>query len=330
MRSPRAVGRQFRFSTRALPEHERLPAWGDVLARTVAKLDLEPVERSAFHSEATVCHLPALGVVAASSSPMQLSHTPDAGADDDLAFMAAPSCAWSIAQLGRRLELAAGDGVLLTNDAPWSMRLAADATFTALRLPRLALAPWVSDVNNVTARLIPAANLTLQLLVSYLASSLEIEALVAPELSELAVSHVHHLVAVAIGGARDAAAPTGQARPTGRTARAARLRAIKADILAHLGDRMLSLSAVAAREGISPVYIRKLFESQGTSFSQFVLGERLARAHRVLSDPRFADRSVGEVAMEAGFGDLSYFNRAFRRRYGAAPSTVRAAVRRGD
>jgi AraC-like DNA-binding protein len=32
--------------------------------------------------------------------------------------------------------------------------------------------------------------------------------------------------------------------------------------------------------------------------------------------------------MDAGFGDLSYFNRAFRRRYRAAPSDVRAA--KGD
>ena len=32
--------------------------------------------------------------------------------------------------------------------------------------------------------------------------------------------------------------------------------------------------------------------------------------------------------MEAGFGDLSYFNRAFRRRYGTTPSEVRAAVSR--
>jgi AraC-like DNA-binding protein len=328
MKAPRAVGRQFRFSTRALPERERLPAWGDVLARTVARLDLEPVERATFHAEATVCQLPTLGVVSAFSSAVHLRHAPEPIADDDLAFVAAPSCAWSIDQLGRRLKLAAGDGVLLTNDAPWSLRLAADATFTALRLPKLALSPWISDVSSVTARSIPAANLTLQLLVSYLASSLAIEALVVPELTDLTVAHVHHLVAVALGGARNAAAP-GKRRDTGRGARAARLRAIKADILAHLGDRTLSLRAVAMREGISPVYIRKLFETQGTSFSQFVLGERLARAHRLLSDSRFANRPIGAIAMEAGFGDLSYFNRAFRRRYGASPSDVRAAARGG-
>jgi len=34
------------------------------------------------------------------------------------------------------------------------------------------------------------------------------------------------------------------------------------------------------------------------------------------------------VAFDAGFGDLSYFNRVFRRRFGATPSDVRAAARR--
>ena len=50
---------------------------------------------------------------------------------------------------------------------------------------------------------------------------------------------------------------------------------------------------------------------RGASFSEFVLGERLARLHRVLSDPRMSARPIGAVAMEAGLGDLSYFNRAF-------------------
>jgi AraC-like DNA-binding protein len=90
-----------------------------------------------------------------------------------------------------------------------------------------------------------------------------------------------------------------------------------------------SLGTVAVRHGISPIYVRKLFEGQGSSFSEFVLGERLARVHRVLSDPRMSARPISAVAMEAGFGDLSYFNRAFRRRYGASPSDVRAAAR-GD
>ena len=115
-----------------------------------------------------------------------------------------------------------------------------------------------------------------------------------------------------------------------RGARAARLRAVKADVMANLGARGLSLAAVAARHNISPSYVRKLFEGEGTSFTDFVLNERLARAHRLLADPRHAGRTVGNIALEAGFGDLSYFNRAFRRRFGDTPSGIRAQASAGS
>jgi AraC-like DNA-binding protein len=48
----------------------------------------------------------------------------------------------------------------------------------------------------------------------------------------------------------------------------------------------------------------------------------------MLVDLRFGDRSISAVAYEAGFGDLSYFNRTFRRRYGATPSDVRHGATR--
>ena len=35
--------------------------------------------------------------------------------------------------------------------------------------------------------------------------------------------------------------------------------------------------------------------------------------------------AISTIAFEAGFGDLSYFNHAFRRRYGATPSDIRAS-----
>jgi AraC-like DNA-binding protein len=47
----------------------------------------------------------------------------------------------------------------------------------------------------------------------------------------------------------------------------------------------------------------------------------------MLVDPRYSDRSISAVAYEAGFGDLSYFNRTFRRRYGGTPSDIRHGAR---
>jgi AraC-like DNA-binding protein len=131
------------------------------------------------------------------------------------------------------------------------------------------------------------------------------------------------LVALALGASGDRAQVAAE-----RGQRAARLRTIKADIAANLGQPDLSVTTIAAHEGVSPRYVQLLFETEGTTFSEFVLWERLVRAHRMLTDPLYGGRTIAAVAFEAGFGDLSYFNRAFRRRYGASPSEVREGARR--
>ena len=85
------------------------------------------------------------------------------------------------------------------------------------------------------------------------------------------------------------------------------------------------------RQRVSPRYVQMLFEQEGTTFSQYVVGQRLVRAYRMLTSPLFADWSITSLAFDAGFGDLSYFNRAFRRCYGGTPSEIRAdAIRRKD
>lgn len=112
--------------------------------------------------------------------------------------------------------------------------------------------------------------------------------------------------------------------------RAARLRAIKTDIAKSIDGGRLSVNSIASRHRVTPRYVQMLFAAEGTTFTQFVLESRLACAYRMLADPRFANRRVATVAFDAGFGDLSYFNRCFRRRFGVAPSQVRTEARRNN
>ena len=146
-----------------------------------------------------------------------------------------------------------------------------------------------------------------------------------PDLQRLVVTHIHDLIAATVGATRDC-----WAIAEGRGIRAARLRAIMADVTANLGDCDLTVAAVARRQRVTPRYVHKLFEGQGLTFSAFVLGRRLSRAHRMLGDPRLGDRAISAVAFDVGFGDLSYFNRAFRRRYDATPSEIRQSAERSD
>jgi AraC-like DNA-binding protein len=48
---------------------------------------------------------------------------------------------------------------------------------------------------------------------------------------------------------------------------------------------------------------------------------------RILQSAEALKTSISEIAFDVGFGDLSYFNRTFRRRFGAAPRDVRASQR---
>jgi AraC-like DNA-binding protein len=109
----------------------------------------------------------------------------------------------------------------------------------------------------------------------------------------------------------------------GRGTRAARLCAIKSDILEHLGDSDLKATTVALRQRVTPRYVHMLFEGEGTTFSAFVLERRLDRVRRMLAGRQWANSSITAIAFAAGFGDLSYFNRTFRRRFGITPSEVR-------
>lgn len=111
---------------------------------------------------------------------------------------------------------------------------------------------------------------------------------------------------------------------------AARFEAIKTDVLARLGDGDLGLAEVAQRNRVSPRCVQMLFERTGTTFSEFLLDQRLVRAARLLRDPRHLARKVSDIAYLAGFNDVSYFHRAFRRRFGMTPSDMRHRIPRGD
>jgi AraC-like DNA-binding protein len=194
--------------------------------------------------------------------------------------------------------------------------------FVNFRFPFDKIAPMIADLDAAAMRPIPADTEALRLLVHYAGALKNEDMLATPEVQSLISSHLQDLAVLAIGATRDA-----ETIASHRGIPAARLRAIKADIVRNFADRDLSIDAVALRNGITPRYVSMLLESDATTFSEFVLAQRLRRAHQMLTDQRWSDRTVSSVAFDAGFGDLSYFNRAFRRRYGATPSDVRRKVR---
>ncbi|HXW29701.1 MAG TPA: helix-turn-helix transcriptional regulator [Xanthobacteraceae bacterium] len=110
--------------------------------------------------------------------------------------------------------------------------------------------------------------------------------------------------------------------------RAARLAAVLRAIESRSADPGLNAVAMAAALGVTPRYIHLLLEETGRSFTHHLLEWRLEHAAALLRDPRWRERRIADIAAEAGFTDLSHFSRAFRCRYGATPSEVRAEAMR--
>jgi AraC-like DNA-binding protein len=319
MRSEGLNFAQLRFSTSTLPMRARLPAWRE-FARQLVCVDIEPLSDQPFECEATLRALPELRVLSWASSASRLDRSSEAVArgGDTLGLVINRSGTMAALQRGQEVSLSMGDAALMLHSKPAAL-MQSQSRGVGLVLPRAALASLVPDIEDAAIRPVPHTNEALRLLMSYLKAVWENPALERPELQHLVTTHVRDLVAAIIGTGRDGAAIAEK-----RGVAAARLAAIKADIIRHAGHPALTLLAVAERQGVTPRTIQRLFESEGATFSAFVLGQRLARAQRMLADERCTAWTIGAIAFAAGFGDLSYFHRVFRRRYGATPSETRA------
>jgi AraC-like DNA-binding protein len=283
---------------------------------------LEPIPGYPLHVDLTKRTLPGLAVVSGTLLGLRQVVRPSgavANGEDDLLLGVNVRGSSTARQRDCDLTLGDADAFVATRDVSGiTVARPTPVRFVGCRVPRKAVAPLVGRIDDMPMRLVPSGTEALTLLISYARAIADAMPLATPELQRLAVTHMHDLIAATIGATRE-----GQMIAEGRGIAAARLRSIMADINANLGDGDLSAIDVAGRHRVTPRYVHRLFENEGLTFSSYVLGQRLARAHRVLTDPRLADRNISSIAFDVGFGDLSYFNRAFRRRYAATPTEIR-------
>jgi len=296
---------------------DRMAAIQHALSSRIWDFEFEPAPGRPFFGEGRIQSLPELALADVTTSEGRTKRAAHHRVDDQFLFNVCLSGSTTVSQCGREIVIDEGDAVLSMGAEIAAMQFTA-SRFLSFRIPAKAIAALVPDVADRAARRIARDTEALKLLTVYAGGLQNACSLATPALRQLAGTHVHDLIALALGTTHDA---TGLTQARGM--RAARLQAIKADI-ENEPAQDVSLAVLAARHRLPLRYVRRLFEEEGTTFTEFVLSRRLARAHRMLIRPRAAALKISIIAAEAGFNNLSYFNEVFRRRYGTTPSDVRA------
>jgi len=307
-----------RFTTRDVPVPSRPNALNEL--RGQGMLPIEPLPGCSPHVDLIKWRLPGAWILTGTFAGVrQGGESGPSGPDDDLFFGINMNSSSLARQRGREVTVGAGDAIAIDPAAgAFSLLRAAPVRMIGVRIARRSVPAGAAGSDAGPLRLVPAGTAALQLLASYLHGALSGSALSSALLADAVVSHVAELITLSLDPVYSAAPPASV-----RSVRAARLAAVKADVERHLADGSLTVATLAARHGISARYLHKLFEDEEMTYSRFVLDRRLALAYRTLRQPRSATRTISSIAYDTGFGDLSYFNRTFRRRYGITPSGAR-------
>ncbi|WP_421578813.1 helix-turn-helix transcriptional regulator [Shinella sp. M31] len=186
-----------------------------------------------------------------------------------------------------------------------------------LVVPRKILNDRFAGIEDRQGLLIGADNEALRLLRNYLTM---VDGISPPTGSVLdhVCGTIVDLVGLATGAKGEDAELAGA-----RGLRAARLQAVMKQIRRNYRNPALSASAVGLQMGLSARYVQDLLSSAGGSFSERILELRLQDAKAMLTDTRYQDKRIGDIALEVGFSDISYFNRSFKKRFGCSPRAAR-------
>jgi AraC-like DNA-binding protein len=302
------------------PHGQRYEMFREEICRNFGQMDIEPTVSDRLDCGVEIVQVGSLSLGAARGSSGRFLRSRAMLADgcDDFVLLTALANRIVAEQKGTRVELSQSEMCLAEMNEAGGVGFDVGDHFTAIRIPRrelLTLCPVAEDVLMKPLRQEPAIRTLIQRyqsLSAVAADSLDFDA------QQVTARHMVDLIALLLRSGDDDAR-----QPLQGGAAAARLQLIESQVTANLHDPSLSIVWVAERNRLSPKQVQRLFERKGVTFAEFVLEQRLLYARGLLGNPSVNQQKIGTVAYTSGFGDLSYFNRAFRRRFGMTPSEWR-------
>jgi AraC-like DNA-binding protein len=311
-----------RWSTEMLPQHTRFSVFREEFARQNLALDV--IDHSGGRPRIDVTYLPlgAVGVCSLVTTPAEFirhkHHLKNSSGHFGLNIVETGPL--QFANAGQECVYDAGSACLIDRGRPLRVFGSRGGSVRFVTVQSASLESLVAHPEDLSGRIVRPGP-ALSLLDGYLRSLTSLDELPSSELTSAIDVHLLDLVAATLGPTAEAANIV-----TDRGVRAARVRAILAEVARRFSDPDFDLDNVAVALGLSRRYVQKLLdEGTGKSFTEHLAQRRLERAFAMLTEPHHLHLAIIDIAFAVGFGDVSHFNRMFRRRFGETPSGVRAA-----
>ncbi len=307
------------YSTHDVHPRERLSYWREVATRGYVEHDFIPDNTGAFSGSVKIATLPGLGLAAfeVDAARVTRSERNAARADcGDVLLCMQLAGESGISQDGRDTILEGRGLFLIDPIRPFEIDLRTRSASIVVKIPRAMLEARVGNLAGLTAHPVTSSSGIGTVAMGFLE--------LLPEQAE-ALNDVAGLkVAEQLLDLTALAFTTGHPRGAGLSSpKAVALLRLKATVERLLIEPGLKPERIAAETGISVRYANALLAEENWSIERYVTERRLERCRHALEDAVQSHRSVGEIAFNWGFSDLSHFGRRFKARYGLTPTDYR-------
>ena len=292
--------------------------WSEIASRSFVPLTTDWIE-TGFAGTIDHRRVGAVEVSRVDSQPCKVSRTPkllrQSQSRDDVVIVSLQDSGESwVSQRGREVRLSKHRGCAYVASEEYTLTVPVDSTTYVLQLPTGLIPLPSSRLRELCARSLSTSCASYRLLEMFTHTVFD----EAPHLSDSEGYRVGEGAMSLLTAALGALNGEEPKSPSGTALRTIAYRAIQS----RGTDPDLTPTSLAGALGVSPRYLHRILAECGEHPAALIREFRLAAAARILRVSGGA-RTIADIARTCGFGDVSTFNRAFKRHYGLSPSEYR-------